>query len=739
MIRNMFHFIRRIPFSPLICFGLAWLVTQNALVRSFEWRTLDWRTKFRTSFQPPPDPRIGVILFEDNTDAAISWPPDRSVHGDLLNLLTYVKPAVVAFDVILDATREGDGDAKLGQAAKIAAQSGIKVITASVSNPDPAPIVSGHDGPTRPLTHVEGDVGRLPGDKFALLPFPQLREESWFGFADTPPGRDGIRREIPLVVRVGSKVYASLGLQTLMAYYGVPADAVWVKLGDAVYLPTKSRGEIKLPISEGGTFLLNYRYDEDEFGPDFLTYSYLSVLVRLNDRYVEKKPGASDLPTLRDGIIFVGQTVTGKADSGPTPLQAYSPLVLVHANLLNNVLKADFAKRIPDWAVLLASVAIGYATLMLGLRRPIAVAALFGVLSLVVYVVAAYGLWLKFSLWLPMTWPIVGFTILQFVVISRRVLREQRARDQVKQMFGTYLSPQLVNRMIDSGESPQLGGHESEITAYFSDIQAYSSFSEKLPPPQLVELLNEYLTACTDIVQEEGGTLDKYIGDAVVAMFGAPVALPDHAYRAAVATVRVQLRLDELRAKWDAEGDRWPAGVRQMRSRIGLNSGPAIIGNMGSRTRFNYTMTGDNVNLAARMESGAKNWGVYSMTTEATKMACEFHGGDRVVFRPLGRIVVMGRIQAVPIHEVVGLRELLAPAVFECLGLFEQGLACYYARDWSRAEAFFRKSSELELNIPGKAPGVKANPSLIYLEMTRRFAISPPPASWDGVHVMDKK
>src|SRR5262249_44854119 len=159
-----------------------------------------------------------------------------------------------------------------------------------------------------------------------------------------------------------------------------------------------------------------------------------------------------------------------------------------------------------------------------------------------------------------------------------RVIQEQRAKEQIKGMFGTYISPALVNRMVERGETPKLGGHEEEITAYFSDIQGYSTFSEKLTPGQLVELLDDYLTACTDIVQEEGGTLDKYIGDAVVAMYGAPIALPDHAYRACVSALRVQLKLDELRKMWDAAGDQWPDGVRKMRSRIGLNSGPAIIG-----------------------------------------------------------------------------------------------------------------------------------------------------------------
>jgi adenylate cyclase len=277
------------------------------------------------------------------------------------------------------------------------------------------------------------------------------------------------------------------------------------------------------------------------------------------------------------------------------------------------------------------------------------------------------------------------------------------------------------------------------LTAYFSDIQGYSTFSEKLSPVRLVELLNDYLTVCTDIVQAEGGTLDKYIGDAVVAMFGAPLAQEDHACRACVAALRVQHELGALRERWTAQGEVWPLTVRQMRTRIGLNTGMAVVGNMGSRTRFNYTMTGDEVNLAARMESGAKHWGAYTLCTEATRSACVAHGGGRVVFRPLGRIVVKGRAQAVAIHEVVGLREHTADSTHEALARFAEGLARYYQRDWSGALACFQRSEALEPLRPGEAPGVTNNPSLVFQNLVRQAMANPPPADWDGTYVMSDK
>jgi adenylate cyclase len=711
---------------------------QTGPMGQFERRTLDWRTSLRVAYQPPPDPRVAVVIYGDETEANLaSWPPDRAVHADLISLLSAGQPAVISFDVILDAMRDGAGDAKLAQSAREAMAAGIGVVTGAVSDPDPGDQAQPVNGPTQPLPHVAGDIGRLLGNPYAIEPFPALRAVSWYGFVDAPPGPDGKRREIPLVVRVGGEVYPSLALQTLMAYYHVKADEVDVRLGEAITLAAKPKA-IRVPVSDTGRFLLNYRYDQDELGQDFATYSYLEALSKQYTRYVEKNRFAPAPLRIKGGIVLVGQAVTGKADAGPSPRSAYAPLVLIQANLINNVLTGDFARRASPWLIWLGALALGYLGIVIGVRRTLGTIVAFTLLSLAVYGALAYAAWIKWSLWVPLVGPMLGFAGLQFVVIGRRVLQEQHARDQVKQMFGSYLAPQVVSRMIASGEAPRLGGHEAEITAYFSDIQDYSAFAEKLSPAQLVELLNEYLTACTDIVQEEGGTLDKYIGDAVVAMFGAPMALPDHAYRACVAALRVQRRLEELRQKWAGEGARWPEGVRNMRTRIGLNTGPAIIGNMGSRTRFNYTMTGDNVNLAARMESGAKRWGVCTMCTEVTKLRCEEAGGDRVVFRALGRIVVKGRTRPVPIYEMVGLKEDVSAETRECISRFEQGLDCYHSRAWEDAQAHFRSSAKWELRQPGMA-GVADNPSLIYLELTERYRAAPPAAEWDGVHLMADK
>jgi len=738
MSKRLLKALRLFSWAPLVCFGLAYLAMQTEPMKQLAWRTLDWRTKIRAYFQAPADPRIEIILFGDETELnLVTWPPDRAYHGALSELISVAGAGVLTWDVILDSSREGDGDMSMSLGVKAAMERGTQVITGAVSSYEPIEDSPTDGGPTKPVANIIGDISQIYGDNYLVKPFPLLRETGLFGVVDASQGSDGIIREIPLIIRIGNLVYPSLALQTVLAYHHIVADELKIVLGDAVYLPTKE-GELRVPISFSGKYFINYRFDQDGIRQDFSTKSYIDVLLQLNRYYVEGIQDGPAPPDYKGKIVFVGQTVTGRADAGPTPRSPYAPLVLVHANVVNNILAKDFAKKVPDWIVWLGILAMAYLCVWLALKRSITLLASVSLLVIVGHLSLAFLGWIWWSLWFPWIGPFLGLIASQFIVIGRRVWQDQKDKQEIKGMFGSYVSPELVEKMITSGERPQLGGHEANITAYFSDIQGFSTFSERLPPAQLVELMNEYLTACTDIVQEEGGTLDKYIGDAVVAMFGAPITLNEHAYRACITSQRVQQKLAELRMKWRAEGDKWPEIVWSMQTRIGLNSGNCIVGNMGSRTRFNYTMMGDDVNLAARMESGAKSWGAYTMCSEATKLACA-RGGDRVIFRPLGRIVVKGRTRATLIYEIVGLRESISANTLKCIELFSNGLDCYHAQDWAGATEYFHQSSELEPNIPGEAIGVSSNPSLVYLDIVSLFKSDPPGSDWDGVYVMKEK
>jgi adenylate cyclase len=717
----------------LVCFALAALLAQMDWLQRVENLTLDARTRLRAQFYPTVsrDDFALIGIDEPSLKQFGRWPWTRDNHANLLFLLGKVKPSVVAWDILF--TEPSPDDEYL---AKGVVASGAEVVLGAERADADIGVKPGDEAAKGwrlvPLPKVDGDRSLIPADPAVSIPTGQLGQVAHVGFTDTPPGPDGVRREAPLLVRIGDGVYPALSLLSLMQYWHATPDDVHVRLGDSITIENAFVRR-KIPIDETGAYFINYRHPLS----GFVTYGYFETFDHLLARFKEKKSVA--IPQLTGRILLVGQVADGLSDFGPTPFSPLTPLVLVHANVIENVLNEDYAHRVVVWPIWLGGLAVTIASLVFFSNRKFREQVVFSLGVPTVYGLGATIAWVNFSGWLPIVWPVLGFASAQVFMLGRRVLAEQKAKEQIKGMFGTYISPELVKQMVDSGVSPQLGGHDEEITAYFSDIQSFSTFSEKLGSGPLVELMNEYLTACTDIVQAQGGTLDKYIGDAVVAMFGAPIPLPDHAFRACVATQLVHRQLGELRTKWQSEGEKWPEIVWKMQSRIGLNTGVCMIGNMGSRTRFNYTMMGDNVNLAARMESGAKAWGAYTMCTEITKLACEQHGGDRVVFRPLGRIVVKGRTRAVPIYEIVGLKEHVTERTRECVGIFDQALAKYYARDWEGALALFARSRELEFNVPGKTPGVVSNPSLVYLDITAHYRDEPPPENWDGVYVMKEK
>jgi adenylate cyclase len=305
------------------------------------------------------------------------------------------------------------------------------------------------------------------------------------------------------------------------------------------------------------------------------------------------------------------------------------------------------------------------------------------------------------------------------------LLRRYIVRRRIQGMFGTYLSPVEVERIVQSGKTPVLGPAEVELTPFFASVHHYVGVAEQVQSKQLLDLMNAYFEACTDAIHAEGGTLDKYVGDAIIAMFGAPRPMENHAAAACMAALQCQARVAELREKWTREGDRWPAIARQLRIRVGLHTGSALVGNMGTRHRFNYTMMGDNVNLAARMESGAKSWGVWTLCTDNTRRACEQHAPGTVVFRSLGRIIVKGRAEPMTILELVAFRKEASDRLLECLQLFENGLARFQQSDWTGALAWFQKSAALEIHQPGSAPNIKSNPSTVFTQMAQTFRDNP--------------
>lgn len=581
----------------------------------------------------------------------------------------------------------------------------------------------------------------------------------------------GGMREVPLFAPTNIQVYQHMSLELARRVLGVTTEGVRMlpsgdplsMLGDEKHpLATTRIDALSLRLPDGSEALriplrarqvLEVNWHSAWVSPMNTRMSFSRVLANaemLHSGEPAQETKAREFfsqDAFKGAIVLIGPTDTLLQDLGPCPFDSEPvPRVGIHGNLVKTLLSGRFLHRLPEsgtyawWdysVVLLLSVVMMLLAMKRG-RRSLTLK-LSAVLISTFYVYVAFEAFSRWDLILPVAPPVLAGFLSSFGVLVWQSIEEERQKSRIRGMFGAYLSPMVVEDLIDSGRQPELGGHDAEITAYFSDIQGFSALSEVLESSRLVSLLNEYLSTCTEIVQNEGGTLDKYIGDALVAMYGAPLPLEDHAYRACRSALKVQEALDALRSRWRTGLVRWPVQVHGLRARVGLNTGVCMIGNMGSRSRFNYTMMGDNVNLASRMEGSARNLGVETMCTEATRLACEQHAPGRIIFRPLGRVVVVGRTKPVPVHEVVCFGPGASPRTLECVDLFSRGLARMEQRDWDGARDFFQRSALLEPTQVGGESGAFTNASLTRLERLAHYESNPPPPDWDGVEVLTEK
>jgi len=331
---------------------------------------------------------------------------------------------------------------------------------------------------------------------------------------------------------------------------------------------------------------------------------------------------------------------------------------------------------------------------------------------------------------MPLVAPLAGVFFTYSSNIIFQFLHEQKDKKFLKETFGTYISPDLIDKMYEQKQAPKLGGVQDYHTAFFSDIQNFSTFSEKLEPEKMVKLMNEYLTEMTDVLLRHQGTLDKYIGDAIVAFYGAPAPVKDQEKKACSTSLEMHKRLDHLRTKWKNEGE-WPDIVYNMQHRIGLNSGQMVTGNMGSEMRMNYTMMGDTVNLAARLEPAAKQYGVYILVGENIYEATN----DEYAFRFLDFLSVKGKTIPIKAYELIQRKDSINKKAIELVDLFEKGLDNYFNQKWDDAIKFFEKSIVLEDNFKGR----NTNPSQVFIERCDYLKNNPPESNWDGVWKMTSK
>ena len=684
-----------------------------------------------------------------------NWP--HSYHGQLINTVSSGNPKAILFDMIVDPENTFNYDLVNALQSENKPNQALDEVTQQylVSN-DPSRFVEATFNTQKayhglefgyadtmnflyPMdsepegyyydNHIIKGVSeeakkRLPpGERFNNTHVDLLSASVGAGSVTFLVDEDGVIRRAPTAIYFegADHVYPSLVLSGIIDILGIKKDGGFdydfennvLNLIDTTETIVRS-----IPIDDRGRMFVNFYGGFQTF--TYIPYMYAMDPEMLDPTYWENKVG------------IVGASLAGLSDFRNTPVAEAFVGVEIHANAMYSILQNEFIK-IKSQAdkfktILILSVLMGIFISfpkkpLYALPIPI-----IGIVSWIIFTRVQFGgslvMWDVTRTILSMIGTFVGIFMYNY-------FGAEKDKRFLKNTFSTYISPELIDQMYDAKEQPSLGGEEGYHTAFFTDIQSFSAFSEKLTASDLVELLNDYLTEMTDILLSNKGTLDKYIGDAIVAFYGAPAPVDDHEYWSCLTAVKMQERLAELREKWQEEGDRWPEIVHNMQNRIGINTGKLVTGNMGSTMRMNYTMMGDTVNLAARLEASAKQYGIYIQVAEETYAACK----DKFIWRDLDYVIVMGKTEPAQVFELISEEQNMPPGYDKLLPAYNEALKLYRNQDWVKAIDAFKASDELEDMFPGR----KTNPSKIYIPRCEHYRDNPPGDEWDGSWALTKK
>ncbi len=749
-------------------------------IQRLELATLDTRFRYRPPRYSHPDPCIVVIDIDQRAQEVLGrWPFSRSNFAKTLDVLRDDGAKVVGFDITFSKPDQSAApiralwaelevrrkrgepvDAKLSTEVQLLAASFDADKQFATSIQKFGPVILGNyflftdadlrgmeasalDAyanqiaffaypPAHPL-HPESQKQEKAGmlEAFAntnLLPqgaeanLDQLTsalngDYSWTGFFNAPPDADGIVRRASLVLPYGRTknpdewdIYPSLDLMTARAYLGPPAQDMNLIYGPQGIVEIRFGKALLLHPDGRGQMMINYQ------GPAS-TFSHYSIVDVLEKTF---PPGA-----FQGKIILIGATATGIGDLRGTPYGGTTyPGVEIHANVIDNILNERFLKH--GFRQALADVLL---ILFFGIPLGIWMALVsprwmwFGVSLLLPMIAVNFWAFLH-GWWLNLLVPALTLSTNVLLVSLYRSLFEEKEKRRVRSAFGQYLSPEVIRRLL---VNPQLvEPRKTDITVMFSDIRGFTTISEKLDAQELALFLNQYLSDMTSLVFEHHGTLDKYIGDAVMAFWGAPFEELGHAARGCNTGLKMMDRVREMQKKWEAEGK------PHLDIGIGLNTGVASVGNMGSVLRYGYTALGDTVNLSSRLEGLNKDYGTHILVNETTYAAAKDEG---FVFRELDLIRVKGKLQPVTIYELIGRAGQNSvygtpEDVRERITLFQQARELYRERQWAEAQKTFQ-------TILDKWPD--EGPSRTYWKRCQDYLFDEPSSGWDGVFTMTHK
>lgn len=696
--------------------ALAGLLSQTSVFQTLELKLLDLRFSLRGQRDVSQSPII-IVAIDDQSDESTPhrWPWPRYYYAHLIENLERAEAAVIVLDVILD------------QPDRTGAQSDQALID----------VLQRYDnivltGKLFRTSHAYSYSSLMP-------PYEPFRQNSSWGLAAIEADLDGFYRRYPLGQAYNDSVYPSLAAQALKLWLKSDASEAIINQSDHYQI-----GEQVIPKIDQMGLLVNYNGPAhtftyysfetvlDDAGFDLLEDYDMDAFDDPGDPELGIPPGPLPAGVFKDKIVLIGATMHELHDNFPTPFLEYTtpegdkaraemPGVEIHANALQTILSEDYLHQPPTAVTFLILVLLTGLVFVINRYLSTTLAALAALALSVLYVLAALTAFSQANLVLNAS---LGVMIVVLTYTGQTIysyLLTQQEKRMLRGAFAYYVPEKVVQEIITNPDRLTLGGEERVVTVLFSDVAGFTSISEKLKPHDLVALLNDYLTDMTNIVLKHSGIIDKFEGDAIMAEFGVPVAFEGHERSACMAAIEMQRELREKRARWAREGR--PA----LHARIGINTGEVIVGNMGSRDVFDYTVMGDHVNLGSRLEGANKTYGTEIMISEFTYQIVK----KDFYTRQLDLIRVKGKQKPVAVYELIADRsEKLSDDYFDLLHLYHEGLKAYRGRQWSDAINLFARCLQL-------MPGDKA--SALYLYRCREFALKPPGPDWDGVTTMTTK
>jgi len=541
---------------------------------------------------------------------------------------------------------------------------------------------------------------------FALLEYPQF-VNGVYEYFDNAGGPEGIQKRSMLEAEI-----EKFNIAYLSSKNDDEKGKIWKELlSRRIELKKEKLGYLNSLISEKKKM-------EEQAGPHPSAEQKKQIDVISEDiKTVELVLKTEDL---KNRIGIIGLTATGTSDIGSIPTNNKYPGVGTYHNTINTIMQRKFIKSTGKAFEFIIFIIVALFTGFL-IQKLTSRTSLFTAISgfILINILTLY-LFAVHSILLEQLGINLALLLPSVTIISIKLISEESQKKFIKGAFSRYIAPDVIEQIMQNPESLELGGENRRITIFFSDVAGFSTISEKLSPPELVALLNEYLSAMTDIIISHGGTIDKYEGDAIMAFYGAPQPYPDHELRACKAGIDMKRKLREMQENWRN------IGQHELHVRMGMNTGLAVVGNMGSKMRMDYTAMGDSVNLASRLEGANKFYGTTAMISENTYANVK----NDVDVRKLDTIRVIGKTEPIVIYELLGLKGTLPPKVYEGIELYNKGMEMFAEHQWRKAQKFFNEVLEI---LPDDGP------SKTYVGRCDEFIRKPPSKKWDGVYSLKSK